>query len=613
VNFARPVRFGTVLMLDSTDQYGHADDGAAIDAEELARLITGIRETWPDQPLLVSRWSHALDQPPVTDSAPPGADALTVTRDFTDVKRLVGISSVLPERWLVVRPSVLLLPAQALRAAVEWTIRHTPDLVTLDGVAADVFYVASARAVAMVAALGGVPGCVTLPQALERLTGAGGADDEGALRVTRLTPRDIAWPDQALVSALDPRGWRSQRLGPLLALPSSARLAEALRRQQHALGDARSALRAQRDVTGAATPTDRREVLVVVPSMYQSGAQAAWAEVAGYLSPAQAAFVVGRSTVLQGILQATGFRVFEVGEGLAATSAADAATFFAALDAVRPAVVHFDGAEGNTWAPAVFSRGVRIVQHVRLNAIDRFRPVFAYADAVVGVSPHVVSEIAARVGTAVRVEHIPDGVDAAARAPAAAMMERAVLTDERTVQCLCVGRVEPAKGQLRVLEIVQHLGAHRRCRLVIVGPCGSDPAYCDAVSDRIRAAPPDTTISWRPFTYPIADLYQQAHVVLVGSRNEALGMVGLETLAAGGLLVAQRSTGYECIIDASTPDGLLYDSDEPASRVAERIAAALQDFGRYSVNARRKAAACFGASESAARLSRLWREVGGRG
>ena len=606
----------TVLVLDAPGRQGYADAGATVDDEELAQLAGAIEGAWPGGDLLVSR-----------------------SRYSTDAKRLHELPLDQYQRVVVVRPSALLLPAPVLRAAVEEGSTPATDVAVLSGVPPDVFYIVSARIIALVDSLAGVPGCVTLPQAVERLAGAGASLDETPLKVVRLASlADTS--SRSVAAALVPSAWTTQRLGALLSLPSESRLAAALRLQQHSFQDARAALRSLHSCRGRrGTPLHRvpfgerplpstglpfgerplpsgrvgRDILVVVPSMFQSGAHAAWIEVSRYLSPAQVAFVVGRSTALQSVLEAQGFLVCAVGDGLAPGSAQDAAAFLAALDDVQPAVVHFDGAEGNAWAQAAFLRGARVVQHVRLNDVDRFRPAFVYADAIVGVSPPVCGQVEARVGSGLRVEHIPDGVCLESRPPRMPGTEgRPALTAGEAGEgllCLCVGRVEPAKGQLRVLDIFRSLRSQLACRLILVGPCGNDAAYCDEVRDRMETPELAADVAWEPFTYPMDDLYRRAHVVLVGSRNEALGMVGLETLAAGGLLVAQRSTGYECIIDPARSEGLLYDSHEPASVVAASIVAALGEFPTYSANARRKAAASFDARDSAAHLSRLWREV----
>lgn len=574
-------------MLDAADRQGHAGAGPAMDAGDLSRVTAALRAVWPRRTVLVSRDGFV-----------------------TDARRLHELRVHRYAHVVVVRPNALLLPVSVLRDAFDQARAQRLDLARLAGVPSDVCYIVSARAIALLASVGGVPGSVTLPQAIERLAGAGASIDRSPLKIGNLTVL-ASETSQSLESVPPPQVWRSPHLGALLSMPSDDRLAEALRLQRQSFSDARATLHRRPNTDAVRTQGAHRDVLVVAPSLYQSGAHAAWIEVSGYLSPAQVAFVVGRATHLQHVLESKGFTVFPVDEGLGPASAPDAAAFTAALGQARPAVVHFDGAEGSTWAAAAFARGARIVQHVRLNDVDRFRPAFVYAAAIVGVSAHVCAEVQARVGQAVRVEHIPDGVCLQWRP---IRLSRGaggtpVTTDGGRVLCLCVGRVEPAKGQLRVLDIFACLRALVPCRLIIVGPCGSEAAYCDEVRDRILSEFPESEVAWEPFRSEMDDLYQQAHVVLVGSRNEALGMVGLETLAAGALLVAQRSTGYESIIDPSKSEGLLFDARDTASDVALRIVGALRDHAIYAANGRVKVETCFDARDSAGRLSRLWSEL----
>jgi glycosyltransferase involved in cell wall biosynthesis len=319
------------------------------------------------------------------------------------------------------------------------------------------------------------------------------------------------------------------------------------------------------------------------------------------------AFVCGRDTALRRLLDARGFTTWQTSDAMAPRSAGDAAVFLEALDVLRPDVIHFDGSEGSTWAPVAFARGTRIVQHVRLNELDRFEPAFAFADAVVAVAPHLQRRIAARLGPSARVEHIADGIDLQARVP----VSRGRAADGR-VRCLCVGRVEPEKGTSQVLDIARALSMLVPCDLLAVGSCGHDPAYCDAFTAGVLAAAPPLTARWRSFTQPIHELYAGADVVIVASRNEALGMVGLEALAAGCLLVARRSAGYACIVDEPRGEGLLFDAADEPALVAARIVAALAERERFAVNGRRKVETTFDARETAQRLLGLWRDLAGR-
>lgn len=568
-----------VLLLDAADRLGHA--GPALDADAVSRVVAALGSFLPRHPPVVVQ---------------PGFEA--------DVRRLGGLPAGRPGDVLaVVRPSVLLLPRALVRDALDALIAGAVDIGTLDGVPSDVLYVVSHRALTVLAAAGGVPGAVTVPHAAARLESAG-VPLSRTLRIAT-APDDVVAPLADLLPKVPPGLWRTQRLELLLAEPRDTRVPAALRRLEAQRDEARQALRHR---AGQPTRTTTR-TLVVVPSLYQSGAHAAWMELIGVLPPDEVAFVAGAPTVLRRRLEAGGYRVFAVDEGLAAGSAVDAAVLLDALAQTAPHVVHFDGAEGNAWAPVAFAQGARVVQHVRLTDVDRFKPAFAWADAVVGVSPHVCRDVAARVGPARRVEHIADGVRLDLRRPRDRVGTRG--SGDALVRCLCAGRVEPAKGQLRVLDIVGALAALRRVHLRIVGPCGNEPAYCDEIRDRIAAAG-DGLAEWLPPRYPIDDLQRDADVVFVGSRNEALGMVGIEALASGSLLVAQRSAGYEAIVDPARHEGLIFERDETAAQVAARVAEALERAAEYARHARRKAETCFDATTTAARLLELWRSLGAR-
>jgi glycosyltransferase involved in cell wall biosynthesis len=575
----------TVLLLDAADREGYA--GTALDDAGVTRVARDMGRVWPRRPVLVDRSPYA-----------------------TDARRLQTLALGRYQRVVVARPGACLLPSDALRASFEQATAQGLDIARMAGIGPEICYIASARAIAVAASIGGVPGCVTLPQVLERLEAAGASLEQRSLAsgtVSLGQGTGIA----SIATALSPQAWLASRIDSLLSLPSEARLAEALRLQHHSLGEARARLERLAASATPGTNSATSRVLVVLPSMFQSGAHAAWSELAGHLSPARVAFVVGHGTVLQRQLQARGFTVCAVQDGLRAGSAADAATFIETLDDVRPALVHFDGTESNQWAAVASARGMRVVQHVRLNDAQRFSPAFVYASAVVGVSPPVCREVRLRVGTAVRVEQIPDGVCLTSR-PVRSADRFGQSPAERPVGgvvCLCVGRVEPAKGQLRVLDIFRSLRDRIACRLVIVGPCGRDAAYCDEVRDRILADHPSGDVTWEPFRSAMDDLYAQADVVLVGSRNEALGMVGLEALASGALLVAHRSTGYEHIVDPSKKEGLLFEAHDSASDVALRIVDALQDHLTYATNGRRRVEVAFDARQTAARLSRLWDDI----
>jgi glycosyltransferase involved in cell wall biosynthesis len=598
-------RAWTALLLEPPGRQGYAGEPALADEVDRARAIHCLRVLWPRQPVIVVPWaSDAARAPDDVDDR----DTDVVVRAapfFTDAKRLAFVGAQHCAQVTVIRAGALLLPMAVLREVVTQARARSLDVAALAGVPGDVCYVVRGETLALLASLPAVPGTTTLPQMVERLVET---TPRGIpLTFARVAPREGPWTP--LAAALPASFWRSSAIAPLLALPAAQRLASAVRQQQRAWADAHAEVQARLSAPASGDVTGERRVpvLVVVPSRYQTGAHSAWAQLVPHLPSAEVAFLAGRSTGLHGLLEAHGFGVHEAPEGLGGPSAIDTAALLRAVDARRPAVVHLDGAECNAWAGLLAARGVAVVQHLRLNDIERFRPAFPYVAAIVGVSRHLCDEVIGRTSPSMRVEHIADGV----------CLEPEVTADDDPgthgeVRCLCVGRIEPAKDQMRVLDIVEALRARVACRLVLVGPCGSDAAYGDALLERIRddAA---AFVEWRPTVLPMAPLYRQADVVIVASRNEALGMVGIEALAAGRLLVAQRSTGYESIVSPDQRDGLLFDRRESASDVATRIEAALGDGSAYAQAARRTATERFDAAITANRLRRLWATLGAPG
>jgi glycosyltransferase involved in cell wall biosynthesis len=599
----KPGRACITLLLDSSDRFGYAGADPD-DAQALLRIVAAVRACWPRQRLRVSRCVPGTATPAYPPVVVAGDVEVQSSPFFTDAKRLRALALPREALLTVLRPAAVLLPAAVLRSTLEHARQARLDVALVEGIPPEVFYVASARALAMAEAAGAVAGATTIPHAIERLRRLGLSLRDAPLTVGRLTPPEVGWPDRPLAEALAASTWKEWPAPALLSLDSGSRLAAALRAQNADRARDLERLHRVRDRAAHDSTVGRRSVLVTIPAMYQSGANAAWEELLAGLPADEIAFVCGRGTALQRALQARGFTTWQTTDGMVPRSARDAAVFLEALDATRPDVVHFDGAEGSAWAPVAFARGTRIVQHVRLNDLERFQPAFAYADAIVAVAPHLQQRITARLGPSARVEHIADGIDLQARLP----VTRCGRADG-PVRCLCVGRVEPEKGTSHVLDIARALAALVPCELLVVGSCGHDAAYCDAFTADVLAAVPPLTATWRSFTHPIHDRYADADVVLVGSRNEALGMVGLEALAAGCLLVARRSDGYACLVDEARGEGLLFEGTDAAAAIAARIVEALGEREQFAVSARRKVETTFDARRTAERLVMLWREL----
>ncbi|HTU99795.1 MAG TPA: hypothetical protein VMF13_04600, partial [Luteitalea sp.] len=392
-----------VLMLDPTDRQGYA--GAGWHADDVVRVQAALRSIWPDLPHRLNTWRP---MPAGTVDAPDGDRGRDESPYFTDARRLADAVAAQPYRRLVVvRPAVVLWPDAVLRHALEEACRRDLDVLTLRGIQPDILHIVSRRAMALVVATGGVPHALTVPQALQRLAAAGVALNSAALQIG--LDEDVAAGPVEDVRRLPSRWWRGMPDPGVLAVPPQERFAWAIDADRRS-GDeeaARTLATAARHIERTGS---RPATLVCLPSMYQTGAHAAWAELLEDLSPDDVAFVVGGATLLHDRLIAGGFLLFGVRDGLAPNSASDMAVVEGALQLLAPTVVHLDGAECANIAARSAARGAGVVQHVRLNVVDRFRPTFVHADAVIGSSAWLCEQIATRVAPSTRVVHLPDGV-----------------------------------------------------------------------------------------------------------------------------------------------------------------------------------------------------------
>jgi glycosyltransferase involved in cell wall biosynthesis len=122
----------------------------------------------------------------------------------------------------------------------------------------------------------------------------------------------------------------------------------------------------------------------------------------------------------------------------------------------------------------------------------------------------------------------------------------------------CVSRIDPQKGQKRLLEALREvLRIHPEAAAVIAGPV-TDPAYGREVSelalamgDRVRVLPAVESESAEH-----AGLLAALDTFVLPSRHEPFGIVVLEAWAAGKPVLASRVGGLVRLIEDGT-DGLL--------------------------------------------------------
>lgn len=217
-----------------------------------------------------------------------------------------------------------------------------------------------------------------------------------------------------------------------------------------------------------------------------------------------------------------------------------------------------------------------------------------------------------------RIRVVPCGVDLRRFQPrpqAAARARLGLPLTERLL--LCVGRMEPLKGMdalIRALPLVSADGVPTRVLLIGGEPEGRPVAWnaeqrrLDALRRQIGVAGQVSFLGAQP-QERLADYYAAADVVAVPSHYESFGMVALEALASGALLVAANAGGLALTVEDGR-SGLLFPPDDHAA-LAAQITHALGTPARAAAMraAARARAEEFGWHLIARRISALYAEL----
>ena len=168
-----------------------------------------------------------------------------------------------------------------------------------------------------------------------------------------------------------------------------------------------------------------------------------------------------------------------------------------------------------------------------------------------------------------------------------------------------VGLIHPSKGHLEALEALALVrGAGHDVRLIIAGD-GRD----NAVQERIEALGLRDAVEMAGFVRDPYTVFNRSHVVLMCSRNEAMGRVTVEAMASGAPVIGHNSGGTpELVSDGE--NGLLYPGG--AEALAERIIRLVKDpaYARtLGANAARMAAERFSVEHYADQVLAVYREV----
>lgn len=123
-------------------------------------------------------------------------------------------------------------------------------------------------------------------------------------------------------------------------------------------------------------------------------------------------------------------------------------------------------------------------------------------------------------------------------------------------ELLILGSIKKSKGQLEGLVGFNGSSIKDSHRLTIAGPV-TEPGYAEDIEQYIKANGLQKKVNFVPKRVDALDYMQRASAVLVCSRNEALGRITLEALAAGRVVVGSDGGGTETLLSDSR--GILYD------------------------------------------------------
>jgi len=141
---------------------------------------------------------------------------------------------------------------------------------------------------------------------------------------------------------------------------------------------------------------------------------------------------------------------------------------------------------------------------------------------------------------------------------------------------LCVGRVDPVKNQMWLLEqapaIFEH---HPRATLVLAGACTDEP-YGRQIDETIRRLGiQDRVLLTGAFTQDdprVIGLMQEARAVILPSHSETFGLVILEAWAAGAPVLSSQTSGARALV-RNGHNGWLFDLRNPGTfhEVLDRV------------------------------------------
>ncbi len=278
-------------------------------------------------------------------------------------------------------------------------------------------------------------------------------------------------------------------------------------------------------------------------------------------------------------------------------------------------LIHTDGPRNTFYAgvAALFKRRP-VVYHIRDSARDPYdRILYRLSTRLLLVAQSLRSRFDWVVQDDKFVT-IHNGVDLRImNPPPSSLTKREPMPVERPLKIVSTGRIEPAKGQIVLIEACVRLKEAINFHLVLAGEI-IDRAYAKACEDAARESGIQEHLTFAGYREDIGSILQDADIFVLPSLGEAFSRAVIEAMAMGKPVVATDVGGTkEAVQDGVT--GFIVPPREPMA-MAEKIFALATDeslrltFGR---EARKRVEEFFTIEKNVEKTESLYAELlGGR-
>lgn len=217
----------------------------------------------------------------------------------------------------------------------------------------------------------------------------------------------------------------------------------------------------------------------------------------------------------------------------------------AKLAELKPDLVHTHLFSPDVWGRlAAHDLGIPVIttEH-NINTVDGFikntlrRLLKNYTDQYVACSESVKKYVAETYGITKPLSVIPWGI------PLQPFLNVPPLVLQPPLRLMILGRLFPQKGQDIVLEALAHL-KRLPWQLELVG----DGPLKDELVQLVETYQLTDRVRFSPATLDVPAAFSRADVVIIPSRWEGLGIVAMEALAAGRIVIAAAVGGLREVI-----------------------------------------------------------------